>query len=379
MIPYLELGANERVDSGLIPFRPALAVRGPHSQTIATHLLGRAAFVNSKKFKSDLYTVALPSPEGSMDRILLKIHRQKSMDAPAVILVHGMEGSSESVYIIKLTEKLLSRGFHVVRMNLRQCGDGRDMARMTYNAAMTVDLHAACIYVHENLSEKMAVVGYSLGGNVTLKYMGEPARERARQVRNLRKAQPQYLERESPLLKKWKKYAHRIPERWVAVSAPLDLKATQVRMDSEKARVYREQFLNEFKLRVDSGVYGELARNLPEAHRRPDTFYRFDTLYTAPAAGYLGAEHYYEVGSGGPYISKIKTPGLVLHALDDPLIPHEPIHEIPWSQYRDIEVHFTLKGGHVGWLARKHPEFPDRRWMDYRIEAYLMDWVGRNS
>ncbi|HBS03463.1 MAG TPA: hypothetical protein DEA96_00760 [Leptospiraceae bacterium] len=369
---------NEDVDGGLIPFRPVSGVRGPHAQTIATHLLGRATF-NSKKFKSDLYTVALPSPEGSMDRILLKIHRQKAREAPAVILVHGMEGSSESVYIIKLTEKLLSRGFHVVRMNLRQCGDGRDMARMTYNAAMTVDLHAACIFVHENLSEKMALVGYSLGGNLTLKYMGEPGTERARQIRNLRRAQPDYLERESPLRRRWKDFPLRLPERWVAVSAPLDLKATQVRMDSERARIYREAFLEEFKLRVDSGVYGELARNLPAAHRRPDTFYRFDTLYTAPAAGYLGAEHYYEVGSGGTYLSRIKTPGLLLHALDDPMIPHEPIHEIPWSQYKDIEVHFTLNGGHVGWLGRKHPEIPDRRWMDYRIETYLLDWIGRKS
>lgn len=356
-----------------------MAVRGPHTQTIATHLLGRATFVNSKRFKSDLYTVALPSPEGTRDRILLKIHRQKSADAPAVLLVHGMEGSSESVYIVKLTEKLLDRGFHVVRMNLRQCGEGREMARMTYNAAMTVDVHAACIYIYENLSERMALVGYSLGGNLTLKYMGETMAERARQIRNLRRAQPNHIERDNPLKKKWKNYPLRIPERWVTVSAPLDLKATQMRMDSEKAKVYREQFLNEFKLRVESGVYGELARTLHEAHRRPNTFYRFDTLYTAPAGGYLGAEHYYEIGSGGAYVPKIKTPGLVLHALDDPLIPHEPIHEIPWSQYKDIEVHFTLKGGHVGWLARKHPEIPDRRWMDYRIEAYLLDWLGRKS
>ncbi|MCB1304545.1 MAG: alpha/beta fold hydrolase [Leptospiraceae bacterium] len=314
-----------------------------------------------------------------MDRILLKIHRQKRIQAPAVLLVHGMEGSSESVYIVKITERLLSRGFHVVRMNLRQCGDGRNMARMTYNAAMTVDIHAACAFLMDNLSERIALVGYSLGGNMTLKYMGETAAERSRQIRALRKAQPDYLERESPIRKRWSDLPLRIPECWVAVSAPLDLKATQVRMDSDRARVYREQFLNEFKLRVDSGVYGELARNLPEAHRRPDTFYRFDTLYTAPAGGYLGAEHYYEVGSGGNYLSKIKTPGLLLHALDDPLIPHEPIHEIPWSQYKDIEVHFTLNGGHVGWLARKHPEFPDRRWMDYRIEAYLLDWIGKSS
>jgi predicted alpha/beta-fold hydrolase len=314
-----------------------------------------------------------------MDRILLKIHRQKDREAPAVVLVHGMEGSSESVYIVKLAEKLLDRGFHVVRMNLRGCGEGRTMARMPYNAGLTVDLQAVCIYTLENLSDKIAVVGYSLGGNVTLKYMGEPAAERGRQIRHLRRAQPNHLEKPSPLGKQWSGYPLRIPECWVAVSAPLDLKATQIRMDSERNKLYREDFLKECWKRVETGVYGELARNLTPAHRKPVTFYRYDTLYTAPAGGYLGAEHYYEVASGGSYISRIDSPGLLLHALDDPLIPHEPIHNVPWSQFENIEVHFTLSGGHVGWLGRKHPEIPDRRWMDYRIETYLLDWLNRKS
>ena len=104
------------------------------------------------------------------------------------------------------------------------------------------------------------------------------------------------------------------------------------------------------------------------------TFFDFDHRFVAPGAGFRGAVEYYLHASSKQFIPYITTPGLVLHARDDPLIHTSGWDTTDWDALPHITAHETRKGGHVGWIARKHSFFPDRRWMDYRVLGYLMQW-----
>lgn len=348
-----------------LPFIPSSVSAHPDFQTIGPHLLGRVPGYLPDIRGVENKAVAIATQDPSGDKLLLEIHEQDVIQrAPAVVLVHGMEGSSESVYMVKLTDRLLRKGFHVIRMNLRGCGKGRRLSYNVYNAGLTIDLEAVLEYVYSVISRKIAVVGFSLGGNLLLKYLGEKRKERNRQLKVLGG---------SPVMKRIK---NRYIETWVAVSPPLDIKATQLKIDSEDAKFYRDAFIKELMLRTkDGGLYQELGRHIK---KRPQRMYDFDSVFTCPAGNFKNPDEYYKTCSCLPYLKGIKIPGVLLHALDDPMIPPEPVHEVPWEKIKQIEVHLTEKGGHLGWFSKKHPDIPDRRWMDYVIENYLTDWKNQS-
>ncbi len=309
-------------------------------------------------------SIILPTQDDTGDRLFLHVHRLVGHERekfPVVVLIHGLEGDSDSLYIIKAADKLLRAGFHVIRMNMRGCGAGRMLANNCYNAGNTIDLETVLEYASRKISPDIAVVGYSLGANVTLKYFGEDRDERNRQ-RSVFGARPIRG-----------KIKDRIASTFVAASPPLDLHASCENLDAPACRTYRNMFLKEIKKRVYERKFDSVEHNLSEL-RHIDNWFSFDHLYIAPAAGFLGAIEYYMGVASRYFVHNIKQPGLILHAKDDPLINFIGWDETDWELMPHITAQLTEQGGHVGWISQKHPFFPDRRWMDYRIVTYLSDW-----
>ncbi len=352
-----------------LPFVPPRFGRNPHYQTIASNLLGLLPGYRPKLRGIRSEAAVIPTECGTGDRIFVHIHRFTGPGSdvrPAAMLVHGMEGSTDSYYMVQLTEKLLRAGFHVLRMNLRGCGEGESLSRYLYSARLTIDLEVVLRYAREQISRHVALVGFSMGASLTLKFMGEDQAERNEQ--RLLKT----LRRRRRARRRWEKPIR--ADVFVAVSPPLDLFTACEVLDSPSARVYRDRFLREARLRVSKqGKFDHIPRAIEELPL-VTSWFEFDHLYVAPTMGFPGAPEYYEHCSSRRFVSGIEAPGLVLHAADDPLISMVGWKETNWASKPNIRAELTEHGGHVGWRCRKTPGIPDRRWMDYRLLWFLTEW-----
>ena len=261
-----------------------------------------------------------------------------------VILIHGLEGSSESKYMVAAANEMNGEGFDTVSFNLRGCSGEDNRLLQTYHSGKTEDLDYVISYLIENYSyDQIMIVGYSLGGNLTLKYLGE--------------------------------YINSISSKitcGVAVSVPIDLASSGKEMSSLKNKIYMEEFLKTLRLKV-----------LEKAHKFPEydldkeklskakVFKDFDALYTAPVFGFNSPEDYWEKASSKPYLSKIQIPSLLITSLDDPFLSKEcyPYEEATKSKYFHLLA--TKYGGHVGYVSSFRHQ--DNRWLERRIIRFLKE------
>jgi predicted alpha/beta-fold hydrolase len=347
----------------IVPFQPIRFGKDANFQTVAAHLLAKVSSFNPEFRGLHNTSVQLPTQDASGDRLSFYVHEYEGYGAreqPAVVLVHGLEADADGLYIIKITDKLLRAGFHVVRMNLRGCGAGKGLARHSYSAALTLDLETVLEYVKREVSPVVALVGYSLGAALTLKYLGEDQAERNRQ-REVLGARPVRG-----------KIRDRHVDVFCAISPPLDLLASSEQLDGPNCRFYRRRFLKAALERVSAVDFPHVREHMDEL-RNAGSFFEFDNLFTAPVTGFQSAVDYYRRASAIHVLPNIETTGLLLHALDDPLIFAGTFTNFDWSRVPGITPHLTEYGGHLGWVAPRHPLFPDRRWMDYRVLHYLLD------
>ena len=348
----------------VIPFSPPLMGSNQHFQTISGHLLAKVPGYMPRKVGLLNERAVIPCQDATGDRLLVYVHRfmeETHHAKPAVVLLHGLEGSSESVYIVKMAERLLRAGFHVVRMNMRSCGNSLPYARHPYNAGLTVDLESVLDFTREHISPEIAVVGFSLGANVVIKMLGEDREERTRQLR------------QRGSLSKAKKRSRPAADVFVAVSPPLELIKSCQLLDSPPCRLYQHMFLKDIKNRVRHGKFGHL-NDLERELKHIKTFFEFDHRFTAPSAGFRGALEYYNHCASGLFIENVQVPGLILHSRDDPMIHPVGWDDTDWRRLPHITAELTRHGGHVGWIAKKHALFPDRRWSDYRVVQFLCEW-----
>lgn len=281
--------------------------------------------------------------DGTGDHLAVQLHRTRhspvaGSNGGLVVLVHGLGGSAESAYIRASTLGLLRAGFNVARVDLRGAGSSGETCSLLYHAGRTEDIRATIMSLASEPEAsqnptgvpRIALMGFSLGGSMTIKLMGEPH--------------------------------DRLPLfAAVAVSAPLDLPVGRRHLERIAFGMY-ERFLV-IGLKRDAlrpGPHGSLRVNEQErvAVERARTLAQFDDAITAPRNGWHDAAEYYEVNSSGPYLSKIDVPTLVIHSLDDPMIPADPYRAIDWARVeRDGVVRrlITPLGGHVGFHERGNP------------------------
>lgn len=303
----------EAVLDGLPPFRPRLPWWGPDLQTI------RSVIVKSRAL--DGHTgerFYFPLGDGSGDRLVAMLNRATSAkNLPLIALVHGLTGLEDSFYMRESAGHFLSRGFSVLRLNLRGAGRSRPYCRTQYHAGSSDDLARLFASLPADLSANGVVaVGYSLGANLLLKYLGEHG-----DAAKLAAA--------------------------AVVSAPLDLATTSRRLNAWRNTAYQRYLLRYMK--AEAVVPGaELSPTERRAVLGARSVWEFDDVYSAPRAGFAGAADYYARTSSGQFLAGVTVPTLVIHALDDPWIPAEPYRAFDWQSHRNLYDVLTSRGGHVG-------------------------------
>lgn len=309
-------------------YKPSLLFRNKHFNTVYRTLFtnSRVNFTRKRLELTDGDFIDLDISSVNSDRL--------------VMAIHGLEGSSKSSYIVSLTNVLNQDGFDVIAINLRGCSGELNRLLSSYHSGKTEDLEAVIDHIdnHYNYKE-IHIVGYSLGGNMALKYMGEKS--------SLSKI-----------------------KSTIGVSVPCDLKATALKMNSFSNRLY----LNEFLKSLEKKTIGKLEK-FPDSFLTKEsiqsikTFKDFDDLYTAPAHGFKNAEDYWEKSSCKQFIPFIKTPTLLITALDDPFFDTEcfPFKEAEASEFFFMEP--TTYGGHVGFGTSLYNK--KDTWCEHRILSFL--------
>jgi predicted alpha/beta-fold hydrolase len=312
------------------PFCPPLWLRSGHAQTLAA-----LAFVGPRVRKQ---VVRHRLDVGNGDVVVLTEDRPENWRAGdrAALLVHGLAGCHQSPYMRRIAAKLVAVGVRVFRLDLRGCGAGEGLARLPYHAGLTADVRAAVDAIARLCAgSPISVVGFSLGGNLVLKLMGEAA--------------------DAPLAG---------VDRAVAICPPIDLEHCCRSLDRGLQRLYDRHFVSLLvkKARTDARQNG--GNGAATLARRPRSLFAFDDVYTAPASGFENAAHYYRESSAAGFIPRIEMPTIVLASHDDPVVPFRVFDSIAWPQ--SVRLVATTHGGHLGFIGRRSVD-ADRCWMDWRV------------
>ncbi|XDD55795.1 YheT family hydrolase [Leptospira sp. WS4.C2] len=316
-------------------FKPRRFLEGRHLQTVYNVL-----FPPDNSLEDEYYSesILIPTNDRSGDILWLEHNPPLSQvrknaskwNGYYLLLIHGMEGSTESHYMVSAGKEALNRGYGVVRMNLRNCGRGLGLAKKPYNAGQSEDIETVLQYIHKHFTKSIFVSGFSLSANMVVKFFGEKRQHYAK--------------------------------AFSATSPPLDLKRSCDFIDSRAGNFYRDHFLDTMKEKVTSGIY-DIPDKIKERVLRSKSFFDFDDFFTAPIAGYANVLEYYNICSGLKYLGGIKIPGLLVHADDDPVVPSEVWHEIRWKSFPLLQTVLTEKGGHVGFISDTSPDNPEGRWL----------------
>jgi len=242
------------------------------------------------------------------------------------VVAHGLEGDSTRHYMLGMVRALSKRGWDAVAWNARGCsGQPNRSPRFTHSGA-TEDLQTVLSHVLTTSNYSgIALLGFSLGGNLTLKYLGERSR------------------RLDPRIK-----------AAVAFSVPCDLRSGSIQLASAANRIYMRRFLVTLHDKIRA-----LMKLLPgkiddQAYEKMRTFKDFDDRYTAPLHGFKDAEDYWRQCSCKPYLKDIQIPTLLVNAQNDPFLagPCYPIEEA--RQNRNLQLEIPVSGGHVGFVSFNH-------------------------
>lgn len=306
-------------------FRPAWWARTGLLQT----LVGQGRSAAHPPWRTEVWA----TPDD--DSVRVHFVDVRDVAAPVVLLLHGLEGSRESSYVAEAAARTAALGWRLCVLEFRSCGGVLNRARRTYHSGETTDTALVVARLGECFPEApLFVLGYSLGGNVLLKWMGEVG-----------DAAPAHVAGAA------------------AVSPPFDLAACSHQCDTRYGGAISRRFLATLipkaiaKAEQHPGAYD------PEAVRRCRTFHAFDDLVTAPVHGFDDAAHYYATQSCGPFLSAIRRPTLVVAAVDDPLCRAEVIPRRVLEDSPHLTSHLSERGGHVAFISGGTPWRP-RRWAE---------------
>lgn len=323
---------------GFDEFKPIPFLTNPFSQTIVAYY--RPPYIDY--LKNYKHFVSLPDKD-----VLVLVENTPDSWQPddrIIVLIHGLAGSHLSNYNIRLSKAFFDKGYKVIRVNLRGCGPGLGLARFPHHAGHSDDARFILYWITQYYPHsKITQVGFSLGGNITLKMLGES---------HLYPLPPQL-------------------DSGIAVSPPIDILASSLLMGEEKNKLFDQFFAK------------HLVRQLKTSHKHfpdlpklilPDTLSVSDLndIYIAPRSGFKNALDYYSRASAGPLLKKIRLPTLIVHAEDDPFISINKY--LPCSDNKNIDFVLTQMGGHLGWIGTQKVNGKRRvhQWMD----ELLVQWLG---
>jgi predicted alpha/beta-fold hydrolase len=318
----------------LVPsaFRPRFPWWGGDLQTLANRL--RGIHIDLAPHRSD--RVCFLMADGDTLLAMLDRPHVPGSGRPLAILIHGLTGTEDSIYILSQARLLLERGFNVLRLNLRGAGPSRALCCGQYYAGRSQDLRELLTLLPAALTGNgIVAVGYSLGGAMLLKYLGEEG--------------------------------HSTPvKRAATVCAPIELSATCRNMMRARNAIYHRHILSEMK----RDALGEGAAVSAEERARilaARTLWDYDEDFIAPRHGFAGAEDYYERCKPVRFMADIRVPTLTLAALDDPWIPGATYASHDWAANKALHPLLPRSGGHVGF----HGADDGQPWSDRVVADFL--------
>ena len=328
-------------------FRPRRFLRNGHLQTIVGNYLARADRLPVAV--SQLIEVS-PAKDGSgASLVLCHCHFQPAevrSSRPTAIIVHGLEGSSYSQYVIGNANKLWAAGCNVIRMNMRNCGGTEQLSSTLYHSGLSSDIEAVMRFCMERHGlSRISLIGYSMGGNLVLKLAGDLGGSAPSQLRSV-----------------------------IGVSPAIDLGDSADALHEPWNRVYEMKFLRSLVARYRRKA--KLFPRLYDASRvdRLRSLRDFDDRVTAFYAGFAGASDYYFRAAAARVIDRIAVPTLILHSTDDPFVrlseaSRKAILANPCITY--IE---TANGGHCAFLADADPaRGDDGYWAEATLLRFMME------
>lgn len=267
-------------------------------------------------------------------QVLVQTQRPAVPPIGEVVMIHGLEGHGGAGYIRSMAWAALQTGFVAHRFHMRSCGDGMTAhCKTLYHAGLTSDLRVFLETLRGGLQKYPAsglplfLVGFSLGGNVSLKLAGELGEA----------------------------HSTELIAGVCAISTPIDLAAGVRHIGQRRNRLYERRFLKRMRARLlATGRYSQ--KQLAAAR----TIYEIDDRITAPSFGFKGADHYYATQSAQNYLDQIRVPTLLIQAKDDTFIPFEMYRHPALSSNPWLRLIVTERGGHLGFLARRGARF----WVD---------------
>jgi len=330
-------------------FRPAAWLRNRHLQTVIAARKPRRWSFGWEKWETleiDL------GPDGKLTAEASWQPGRRS-DSPVLFLLHGLEGSAQSHYLIGLSKKAFDQGFHTLRINMRNCGGTEHLTPTLYCAGLSQDV----MMIVRHLQEKIGVntiyaAGVSLGANILLKFLGEQGPGAASYIRGA-----------------------------AVLSPPIDLRQCALKMLEPQNWFYQRYFVRRLKERIrrKAALFPRIADL--KSLERVRTIYEFDDLVTAPHFGFGSADNYYRIASSAPLLKDIRVPTLLIQSQDDPMIPFQSFRDARIEENPCLRLLATEYGGHTGFLDVPPITGPDQDgyWGECRAVEFLSALVRENG
>ena len=274
-------------------------------------------------------------------RVLAHCHWQRDPAAhPALIALHGLEGSSAAHYMRGIAAKAHGRGFNVVLLNQRNCGGTEALSHGLYHSGLTADAAHVIAELRREGINRVVVAGYSLGGNLALKLAGD------------------YGSAPPPSLK-----------GVCAISPVIELAACVNALERRANFVYQWNFVRGLKARMRRKAAAHPGRFSLERLPLVRTVRQFDEYFTAPHFGFQDADDYYFRASAMRVVDRIRIPALVITAEDDPFVPVEIFRDAQLRRNPHINVVVTRHGGHCGFVSNANGS-DDGYWAERRLVEF---------
>lgn len=316
-----------------LKFKPAWWLSNPHLQTLWPVFCRRSKKLSARRERIELN-----------DGDFVDLDWVGGETGPIVLILHGLEGSIQSSYVQGMLDTIAKQGWRGVCMHFRSCSGERNRLPRVYHSGETGDIAEVVNHLKKReLATPITAIGFSLGGNVLLKWLGETGQQ-------------------NPLTAA------------IAVSVPFELTKAANKMNQGFSRIYQWKLLNSLCKKIKWKFQHQSAPFMMPTLKMLRTLRDFDDQITAPLHGFIDGEDYYTRSSSRQYLQYIKVPTLLLQAKDDPLVGDNSLpaqNELSAS----VKLELSEKGGHVGFITGRSPWKPVY-WLDQRIPLFLQRYVN---
>ncbi len=267
--------------------------------------------------------------------------KTKLGDRPTLIISHGLEGSSRRHYVLGFTKKAIQDGFDVLAWNYRSCSGEMNRSKRFYHSGASDDLEEMIQLLTSRGAQDIYLAGFSLGGNLTLKWLGEKGEN---PPKGIRKA--------------------------VVFSVPLHLSSSSQTLAKLENWMYTNRFLNTLVAKVQQKAQQFPGLIAEEKLSSIKTLWDFDEIVTGPLHGFEGAEDYYQQSSSIFYLPAIKVPVLIVNAANDPFLSAQCFPKELVASLENVFLEVPKEGGHCGFYPRNYKDF---LWSEIRGMKWLSE------